>query len=456
MLTFRRALIAADIPWDLHAVLGDQSHMIDDNSSISGLSLESTESDRSTSSMGSSSSGKGGGRKRVGPYGVIAQVAPPRNLPTALKRFSLFGIFDGHGGSKSAEYLQRTFLDRFLERIPSSDCLPSFSETPDLESPLWKTFLQSIRHAAVAAISQCEADFARYAIPSGATISVVLLTGPVATVINLGDSSIWLDTGIELVKVSVDHQVGTNGAELQRLVAAGARLAQLHSSMRRPAYPGETENAIGPLRIWPGGLALSRAFGDLDLDTAQLVLSCPQVTQVAIPHSGCRFVAASDGVWNAFSSDDHVARFLGRLRKSLPKHAVKSLLEETVYRTGLKDDATCLVIEVPGLQDARPFSEVCAEYKGSASKTPFLGGLRDGLSAGLPLAPSGCVVASVDYGSQCPAARSHPLPPLDNVLSVQLNEEKAKSREVWRQSFAALVAGLPPGANAMGRFVPGG
>ena len=39
---------------------------------------------------------------------------------------------------------------------------------------------------------------------------------------------------------------------------------------------------VGPLRLWPGGLCLSRAIGDFDVGDA--VLSLPYICQVLHPH----------------------------------------------------------------------------------------------------------------------------------------------------------------------------
>jgi hypothetical protein len=38
------------------------------------------------------------------------------------------------------------------------------------------------------------------------------------------------------------------------------------------------DNGVGPLRIWPGGLCLSRAIGDFDVGDS--VIPFPHVTQV--------------------------------------------------------------------------------------------------------------------------------------------------------------------------------
>lgn len=61
---------------------------------------------------------------------------------------------------------------------------------------------------------------------------------------------------------------------------------------------------MGPLRLWPGGVTISRAIGDIDVGDA---LSCtPDVYMITVPTEGkdgsppppARLVLASDGLWD--------------------------------------------------------------------------------------------------------------------------------------------------------------
>ena len=54
---------------------------------------------------------------------------------------------------------------------------------------------------------------------------------------------------------------------------------------------------VGPTRVWPGGLAMSRTIGDLE--AGKVVLSHPEVRQVTLPATGGRVIIASDGLWDA-------------------------------------------------------------------------------------------------------------------------------------------------------------
>ena len=58
------------------------------------------------------------------------------------------------------------------------------------------------------------------------------------------------------------------------------------------------------MRLWPGGLCLSRAIGDFDVGDS--VLCLPYISQVLVPMEGARLLIASDGVWDAFEKTSRV------------------------------------------------------------------------------------------------------------------------------------------------------
>lgn len=131
-----------------------------------------------------------------------------------------------------------------------------------------------------------------------------------------------------------------NKGEQARLRDAGANLAPLGFHLQGPARPQEM--GVGPLRMWPGGLCVSRSIGDIDagasaatvagdrcryflahicvrtlacahlrahiclhmtcngaLFAGPLIVPLPHVRQVLLSRSrALRLVLASDGLWD--------------------------------------------------------------------------------------------------------------------------------------------------------------
>lgn len=66
-------------------------------------------------------------------------------------------------------------------------------------------------------------------------------------------------------------------------------------------YLGSLLSQIGPLRCWPGGLCLSRSIGDMDV--GEFIVPIPHVKQVKLSKGCGRLIIASDGIWDALTSE---------------------------------------------------------------------------------------------------------------------------------------------------------
>lgn len=101
---------------------------------------------------------------------------------------------------------------------------------------------------------------------------MVLITDNLVTVANTG----VLDTGVSILELTESHRILTHEAERQRLRNAGCQVMQLGFHLQGPARPGE--QGVGPLRIWPGGLCVSRSVGDVDAGPE--IMPIPHIKQV--------------------------------------------------------------------------------------------------------------------------------------------------------------------------------
>ena len=107
---------------------------------------------------------------------------------------------------------------------------------------------------------------------------VAVAVGWELIVANVGDSLAFLDTGAEVLQVSVNHRLEANKSEVERIEASGGEVAS-STVDGRPA---------GPIRVWPGGLAMARSLGDVD--AGERVKGEPDICQVTIPAEGARLI----------------------------------------------------------------------------------------------------------------------------------------------------------------------
>ena len=111
-----------------------------------------------------------------------------------------------------------------------------------------------------------------------------------------------------------------NKAEQNRLRQGGAQLAPLGFHLQGPAKPQEM--GVGPLRLWPGGLCVSRSIGDLD--SGPLVVPLPHVRQIILPRQGgLRLIMASDGLWDLVT----FSKAAKSTRHKVPTQAVTTLIQ---------------------------------------------------------------------------------------------------------------------------------
>ncbi|KAK6921708.1 PPM-type phosphatase-like domain [Dillenia turbinata] len=262
-------------------------------------------------------------------YGCAAQSKKGEDyflMKTACQRvpgnpsstFSVFAIFDGHNGNAAAIYTRENLLSHVLSAVPRG-----------LGRDEW---LQALPRALVAGFVKTDKEFQSRGETSGTTATFVIVDGWTVTVASVGDSRCILDAqGGAVSTLTVDHRLEENVEERERVTASGGEVGRL-------SIVGGAE--IGPLRCWPGGLCLSRSIGDMDV--GEFIVPVPYVKQVKLSNAGGRLIIASDGIWDALSSENAAKSCRG-----LPAElAARQVVKEALRTRGLKDDTTCIVVDI--------------------------------------------------------------------------------------------------------------
>ncbi|KAL3636953.1 hypothetical protein CASFOL_019252 [Castilleja foliolosa] len=232
--------------------------------------------------------------------------------------FSVFAIFDGHNGISAAIFAKENLLNHVLSAIP--------------EGIGREEWLQALPRALVAGFVKTDIEFQQRGETSGTTVTFVVIDGWTVTVASVGDSRCILDTQEGIVSLlTVDHRLEENVEERERVTASGGEVARLN------VFGG---SQVGPLRCWPGGLCLSRSIGDTDV--GEYIVPIPHVKQIKLSKAGGRLIIASDGIWDLVTSDNAAQSCRG-----LPADlAAKLVVKEALRSRGLKDDTTCLVVDI--------------------------------------------------------------------------------------------------------------
>ncbi|KAJ4752879.1 Protein phosphatase 2C family protein [Rhynchospora pubera] len=242
-----------------------------------------------------------------------------------LSTFSVFAIFDGHNGSMAAVYTKENLLSNILSAIPSN-----------LTRDEW---LGALPRALVSAFVKTDKDFQSEGLISGSTVTFVIIDDNIITVGSVGDSRAVLEAEGSIYYLSADHRLEENEEEVERVTASGGEVGRLN-------VVGNTQ--VGPLRCWPGGLCLSRSIGDSDV--GEFIVPVPHVKQVKLSSTGGRLIICSDGVWDVLSSE----MAFNFSRALTPEAAANKIVKEAVQVKGLRDDTTCIVVDIIPIEKLTP------------------------------------------------------------------------------------------------------
>ncbi len=213
----------------------------------------------------------------------------------------LFGVFDGHGGSRAAEYVKENLFDNLMNH---------------------PNFLDNTKLAIVESYKQTDEDYLKeennQQRDAGSTASTAVLVGDRLLVANVGDSRAVICRGGKAFALSDDHKPNRTD-ERQRIEDAGGVVMW-----------------VGTWRVG-GVLAVSRAFGDRLLK--QYVVAEPEIQEDTI--EGVDFlILASDGLWDVVTNQEAVSM----IESITNAEEAANRLTDEAYRRGSCDNITCLIV----------------------------------------------------------------------------------------------------------------
>ncbi|WOL20483.1 putative protein phosphatase 2C 52 [Canna indica] len=214
----------------------------------------------------------------------------------------LFGIFDGHGGSRAAEYLKEHLFDNLIRH-------PKFMT--DTKLAISETYKKTDSDFLDAESNSSRDD--------GSTASAAILIGKHLYVANVGDSRAVISKAGNAIALSDDHKPNRSD-ERKRIEDAGGVVMW-----------------AGTWRVG-GVLAMSRAFGNRLLK--QFVVAEPEIQEQMVDEEMEFLVLASDGLWDVVTNEDAVS--LVRVEEE-PDAAARKLTE-TAFSRGSADNITCIVV----------------------------------------------------------------------------------------------------------------
>ena len=141
----------------------------------------------------------------------------------------------------------------------------------------------------------------------------MLIVGEIAYVANVGDSRAFMsiDSGTKIVPLSNDHKPESE-SETARIESNGGKVYQNQSYIPDPSPGNEsgTQTLIGPHRVFPGRLSVSRTIGDIEAKDTRyggnpaVVIAEPEIRAFKIKENYDFIAIGCDGVFEKMGDQD--------------------------------------------------------------------------------------------------------------------------------------------------------
>ncbi|XP_067092723.1 protein phosphatase 1B [Osmerus mordax] len=261
-------------------------------------------------------------------------------LPHGLPDWSFFAVYDGHAGSRVANYCSKHLLEHIISASlnPPAAASPSTAPTPEAGLSGPAPTVEAVKAGIRAGFLKIDehmrsfSDLRNGMDRSGSTAVGVLVSPAHIFFVNCGDSRGVLYRNSHVCFSTLDH---------------------------KPCNPREKEriqNAGGSVMIQRvnGSLAVSRALGDYDYKcvegkgpTEQLVSPEPEVFEIARAPEDQFVVLACDGIWDVMSNEELCDFVRSRLEVSDDLERVCNEVVDTCLHKGSRDNMSVVLVCMP-------------------------------------------------------------------------------------------------------------
>ncbi|XP_023778527.1 neutral and basic amino acid transport protein rBAT isoform X2 [Cyanistes caeruleus] len=248
-------------------------------------------------------------------------------IPHGLEDWSFFAVYDGHAGSRVANYCST----HLLEHITNNEDFRATEKPGSALEPSVENVKSGIRTGFLKIDEYMRnfADLRNGMDRSGSTAVGVMISPEHVYFINCGDSRAVLYRNGQVCFSTQDH---------------------------KPCNPREKEriqNAGGSVMIQRvnGSLAVSRALGDYDYKcvdgkgpTEQLVSPEPEVCEILRAEEDEFIILACDGIWDVMSNEELCEFVKSRLEVSNDLETVCNWVVDTCLHKGSRDNMSIVLV----------------------------------------------------------------------------------------------------------------
>jgi len=233
---------------------------------------------------------------------ITVNMNKPRGYYKKWPRVSFFGIFDGHGGEECSEYLRDNLHvlichnnEYFPENIPEAIKL-AFNKAE-------QHFIENIALDKNKELKD----------KSGSCAVILLIVDNKIYIANVGDSRcvLSMENGKKFIQVTKDHKP-SEPEEMSRIKSFGGKLYQTETLIKKSTNINLIgKKLIGPYRVSPGNLSVSRTIGDIEAKLEKyggnpnVIIPKPDIFIYDLNKDDVDFfILGCDGIFDQLSSDE--------------------------------------------------------------------------------------------------------------------------------------------------------
>jgi serine/threonine protein phosphatase PrpC len=287
---------------------------------------------------------------------------------------SFFGVYDGHGGNICADFLhnhlhQYIIMDNEFPKNPVEAIRRGFQRAEN-------EFLLTIAMNKAGELVE----------KSGSCAIVCMIIDNMCYISNVGDSRalMSINGGKSTLALSTDHKPN-HEVETKRIIENGGKIYQylskiifrtqtptknlnlqfLNLSSNTPNnYKHSNQMLIGPHRVFPGRLSVSRTFGDVEAKFPKfggkynVIVAEPEISSFELSKEIDFIVLGCDGIYDQLNNEDITKCVFLTLSETFRKEtihqqcglAVDLIMKSALLRKTL-DNITCLMICLAGFEE---------------------------------------------------------------------------------------------------------
>ena len=298
---------------------------------------------------------------------IIINMNKPKNYNSELKgkwpKVSFFAIYDGHGGKNCAEYLRDNLHKFICNDINFPNNIPEA-----IKNGFYQAENDFLNNIALSKLNNNVND------RSGSCAVVILLVNNKVYIANVGDSRAIMSTnnGKNLKEITIDHKPNEI-KEKNRIIKNGGKVYQSQTPLNNNNNNNTINQIlIGPYRVFPGRLSVSRTIGDIEAKNIKfggnpnVIIAEPEIYIFDLINDNIDFfILGCDGIFDQMNNYDifnsvwMVINYFcknGANVHNICGKIVDYVLKGAMARKSF-DNVTCLIVTFKDLGDQKLFGK---------------------------------------------------------------------------------------------------